>query len=569
MTIKIKNIFAYEVLDSRGYPTVAVLAKVTASEMLSKTKEAIAKAMVPSGASTGQKEALELRDNDKTRYNGKGVKQAVNYINTVLGPQLIKNDIDAANQEEVDQNLIAIDGTENKSRYGANAILAISLAVAKAVANVRGIPFYRYVNDLLGSKVTAGSSSIKLAMPVPLVNVINGGEHADNSIDFQEFMFVPIGAKSMHEAVRIASECFHALQTILDEKGYNINKGDEGGFAPNLKSSEEALSLMTQAIIKANYHPGINDGDVAFALDCAASELYDKKERVYTFKKALKWGLMDHKSAIKTSEQMIAYLVDLVNRYPIISIEDPLDETDWTGFQALMVQLGDKVQIVGDDLFCTNPKITTVGVEEKLANSVLVKLNQIGTLTETLQTIKIARDAGWTYIISHRSGETEDTTIADLAVGTNAGQIKTGSMSRSERIAKYNRLLEIEMELGRSSSYYSGIGVFTNLDHSLLRSREFNNQLNLEYKFESKLALVKKSDKTHKVATKKKKISSKQKMVLEPVQEVVEEVLEIDTVDQLPIEPKKKSVRKSSLATKKTQTHKKTKNKRGRPRKNK
>ncbi|MDQ0514032.1 enolase [Mycoplasmoides fastidiosum] len=543
MTIRIKKIFAYEVLDSRGYPTVAVLAKVTASEMLSRTKEASGKVMVPSGASTGQKEALELRDGDKTRYNGKGVKKAIMYINNVLGPNLIRNGVDPLNQEELDRTLVSLDGTENKSQYGANAILGVSLAIAKAVANVQRLPFYRYVNKLLAARTTTSANNNKLTMPVPMVNVINGGEHADNTIDFQEFMFMPIGAHSMHEAVRMASECFHALQSILHSKGYNTNKGDEGGFAPNLRSSEEALSLMVQAVLKAKYKPGVAEGQIAFALDCAASELYDKKERVYTFKKALSAGLMSKKEAVKTSQEMIDYLVSLVNRYPIISIEDPLDETDWDGFEALVAALGNRVQIVGDDLFCTNPKITAEGVTKNLANAVLVKVNQIGTLSETLETIRIAKNAGWTYIISHRSGETEDTTIADIAVGTNAGQIKTGSMSRSERIAKYNRLLEIEMELGRSNCFYPGLSTFSNLDQSLLEEKNYNQALALEASREFSTALITKPTRTRRASTKPKRSAKKARTLSAPLVEAVE-VVELPTVSRHVLSTSKRTTKK-------------------------
>lgn len=390
MALKIKNIFAYEVLDSRGFPTVAAIAQVSGG--LLKKRSAFAKAIVPSGASTGEREALELRDQDPDRYHGKGVKTAVKNINDEIAPALISSKINPDEQEEVDKFLVALDGTKNKSKFGANALLAVSLAVAKAVAKYYNHPFYRYVAELY-----RGSESFfetKFHLPLPMVNVINGGEHADNTIDFQEFMFMPVGARSMHEAVRMASECFHTLQKILHEKGYNTNKGDEGGFAPNLKSAEEALTLMTQAVISAGFHPGVDQGNVAFALDCAASELYDSQKKVYVFKKALAAGLMTEKQATKTTDQMIAYLKSLVDKFPIVSIEDGLDQSDLEGFSKLVQVLGQRVQIVGDDLFCTNPEITAQGVQRQLANSVLVKLNQIGTLSETLKTIKIADKAG-------------------------------------------------------------------------------------------------------------------------------------------------------------------------------
>lgn len=329
MAIKIKNIFAYEVLDSRGYPTVACLATLESKKFLN-VKTASAKAMVPSGASTGQKEALELRDGNSALYNGKGVRSAVNFVNDVLAPYLIGNNIDPTNQEALDLAMIALDGTENKSQYGANAILAVSLAVAKACSRMLGVPFYAYVRQLQKDFKTA-STHTKYVCPVPMVNVINGGEHADNTIDFQEFMFMPVGARSIHEAVRVSSECFHALQAILKAKGYNTNKGDEGGFAPNLRSAEEALTLMVQAVLNAKYVPGITKGHVAFALDCASSELYDEENRVYRFKKAITAGLVSKVKGTKTTDEMIDYFEDLITRFPIVSIEDPLSETDWEG----------------------------------------------------------------------------------------------------------------------------------------------------------------------------------------------------------------------------------------------
>lgn len=469
MFLKINNVFAYEVLDSRGNPTIACIAKIS-SGLVGKVFFS-AKAMVPSGASTGEKEALELRDNDKTRYLGKGVKKAVHYINYVIAPSLIENGINPAKQSELDQFLIDLDGTEDKSRYGANAILAVSLSIAKAVAKAKKMPFYQYIASLIGN-----AHPSKFILPLPMVNVINGGAHADNTIDFQEFMFMPVGASSIHESIRISSECFHHLAALLKEKGLNTAKGDEGGFAPNLASAEEALTYMMMAIERAGYKPGVLGSQVALALDCAASELYDKVKKVYKFKKMIAAGLISESKGTKTTSQMIDYYSELIEKFPIISIEDPLDESDWDGFFELNQRLGGKIQIVGDDLYCTNPKITQEGVEKLLTNSVLIKINQIGTLSETLKTIQIAKNAGWTCILSHRSGETEDTSIADIAVGTSAGQIKTGSMSRSERIAKYNRLLEIEIELTAANSIFYGLYSLFALDfnnHELFKTKNY------------------------------------------------------------------------------------------------
>ncbi|GCE63330.1 phosphopyruvate hydratase [Candidatus Mycoplasma haematohominis] len=467
MAFKIENIFAYEILDSRGNPTVACIAKVSTG-LLSKSFFS-AKAMVPSGASTGEKEAIELRDGDSGRFDGKGVKRAVHYVNYVIATSLIENNIDPSKQQELDSFLIDLDGTENKGRYGANAILAVSLAVAKAVAKAKGMPFYQYIASLMGNAYPS-----RFILPLPMVNVINGGAHADNTIDFQEFMFMPVGAASMHEAVRISAECFHALQKSLKEKGLNTNKGDEGGFAPNLGSVEEVLDIMISSIERAGYRPGLINGQVAIALDVAASEFYDEETKLYKFRKAIKARPELEDSLVKTTAQMIDYYEELIEKYPIVSIEDPLDENDWDGFVLLMERLGRKLQIVGDDLFCTNPKITQEGVDRRVANAVLVKMNQIGTISETLKTIQIAKNAGWACILSHRSGETEDTSIADIAVGTSAGQIKTGSTSRSERIAKYNRLLEIEIELTTSNSVFYGLNSLFSLDFNeaeLFKSR--------------------------------------------------------------------------------------------------
>ncbi|MGL4647615.1 MAG: phosphopyruvate hydratase [Mycoplasmoidaceae bacterium] len=442
----ITRISAYEVLDSRGYPTVAC--DVTLKKGIT------AKAMVPSGASTGEREAVELRDGEKNRYNGKGVLKAVSNINDIIAPSLIGKD--ARRQKIIDETMIALDGTENKAKLGANAILAVSLAVAKAAAIASKKPLYRYIaEDLMGQLKT------EYIMPVPMLNVINGGAHADNTIDFQEFMFMPVGATSIKEACQIASECFHALQKILEEKKFDTNKGDEGGFAPRLKDANHALTFMLEAIKKAGYTAGTKKG-VAIALDPAVSELYDNKSRTYVFEKAIKAKILDKKKGTLTSNEMVKYWENLVKKFPIISIEDALAEKDWEGFVELNKRIGKTVQIVGDDLYCTNPAIIKVGIEKKATNSVLIKLNQIGTLTETIEAIKMAQDNGWSAVVSHRSGETEDTTIADLAVALGTGQIKTGSMSRSERIAKYNRLIEIENELG-SMAVYKGDATFTNL----------------------------------------------------------------------------------------------------------
>lgn len=429
---KIASVYAYEVLDSRGFPTVAC--KVVLRNGI------VGKAMVPSGASTGEREALELRDGDKKRYGGKGTLKAVNNVNNIIALALI--DKDPTKQKEIDDIMLKLDGTKSKTKLGANAILSVSLAVAHAAANSLKKPLYQYIRK----NILEDNSEI-YEMPVPMLNVINGGAHADNTLDFQEFMFVPVSAKSIHQACQMASECFHALQKILKDRGDSTGKGDEGGFAPNLKTAEEALELMSAAVKAAGYHVGVNK-DVAFALDVAASELYDPNTKKYVFKKALDAKVWDNQKAVKTTDQMVNYLKELVTKYPIISIEDGLSENDWEGFKKLKKEIGNKVQIVGDDVFCTNPRILEQGIEQNIANAILIKLNQIGSLSETIETIKIAKKAGWNNVISHRSGETEDTTIADLAVALNAGQIKTGSMSRSERICKYNRLMEIENELG-------------------------------------------------------------------------------------------------------------------------
>ena len=407
-----------EVLDSRGNPTVE--AEVILDSGV------VGRAIVPSGASTGETEALELRDNDKRRFLGKGVLKAVENINTKIADILVGED--ATNQVKIDRMMIELDGTENKSSLGANAILAVSLAVAKASAEELGLPLYRYL----------GGTNAKV-LPVPLMNVINGGAHADNKLDFQEFMIVPVYGGSFKEALRAGVEIFHTLKKVLKEKGLSTNVGDEGGFAPELNSTKEALDILMLAIKKAGYEPG---EDILLALDAASSEFYDKERGVYKFEG----------EEIKSDDMIILY-EELVSAYPIISIEDGLAENDYEGWKKLTDVLGKKVQLVGDDLFTTNPKLIQKGIEENIANSVLIKLNQIGSLTETLDAIELAKSNAYTNIISHRSGESEDTFIADLAVGTNAGQIKTGSASRTDRIAKYNQLIRIEEELGKDAIF--------------------------------------------------------------------------------------------------------------------
>ncbi len=429
MTI-ITDIRAREILDSRGNPTVEVDVELESG--------AVGRASVPSGASTGEHEAVELRDNDKKRYLGKGVLKAVSNVNEIISDALL--DMDAFNQVEIDNILIQLDGTKNKGNLGANAILGVSLACAKAVANALDMPFYRYVG---------GTNCYEL--PVPMMNILNGGSHADSNVDLQEYMVMPVGASSFREGLRMGVETFHALKSVLKGKGYATSVGDEGGFAPNLSSNEEPLELIMAAIEKAGFKPG---KDLLIALDPAASEFYDKKKKKYIFKKSDK--------SEKTSEEMVKYYEGLVKKYPIISIEDGLAEDDWNGFKLMMDRMGSKVQIVGDDLFVTNTERLSRGIKEKAANSILIKLNQIGTLTETIQAVEMAKKAGYTAVVSHRSGETEDTTIADLVVALGTGQLKTGSGSRSDRTAKYNQLLRIEEELG-SMAKYKGKEVFYNL----------------------------------------------------------------------------------------------------------
>ena len=421
---KIVKIIAREIMDSRGNPTIE--ADVTLES------GAKGRAAAPSGASTGSREALELRDGDKSRYLGKGVLKAVAAANGPIAAALIGQD--ALDQANVDKIMIDLDGTENKDKFGANAILAVSLAVAKAAAISKGVELYVHIAELNG---TPGVYSL----PVPMMNIINGGEHADNNVDIQEFMVQPVGAKSFKEALRMGAEIFHALKKVLSDKGLNTAVGDEGGFAPNLGSNAEALAVIKQAVAAAGYELGF-DKDITLAMDCAASEFYE--DGVYNLKGEGKKF---------TSNEFSDFLGELCKDYPIASIEDGLDESDWDGFKYQTDLLGDKVQIVGDDLFVTNTKIFKEGIEKGVANSILIKFNQIGTLTETLAAIKMAKDAGYTAVISHRSGETEDATIADLAVGTAAGQIKTGSLCRSDRVAKYNQLLRIEEELGEKAIY--------------------------------------------------------------------------------------------------------------------
>ncbi len=424
----IEMIQARQILDSRGNPTVEV-------DVLLECGVA-GRAMVPSGASTGEHEAIELRDGDKDVYLGKGVLKAVEHVMETIEPELV--DIDATDQILVDRILCEMDGTPNKAKLGANAILGVSLAVAHAAAAAVELPFYQYLGGVAAR-----------TLPVPMMNVLNGGSHADNNVDIQEFMIMPVGAGSFAEALHMGAVTFHTLKKVLGEKGLSTGVGDEGGFAPNLKSNREALDMLMTAIEKAGYRPG---EDICLALDAAASEFCEEGKYVLGAEGGEPWD----------AGRMVEFYKDLVDSYPIVSLEDGLDENDWEGWRLLAASLADRIQIVGDDLFVTNPERLRRGIDERCANSILIKLNQIGTLTETLETIEIAKRAGFTNVISHRSGETEDTTIASLAVATNAGQIKTGSLCRSERIAKYNELLRIEEELG-DLAVYPGRGCFYNL----------------------------------------------------------------------------------------------------------
>lgn len=426
----ITNVHAREVLDSRGNPTIEVEVE-TASGFLGR-------AIVPSGASTGEREALELRDGDKSRYLGKGVLQAVENVNNILIDVVLGMDV--TNQAAIDAALIEADGTKDKSKYGANAILGISLAVAHAAAAYYELPLYRYLGGINAK-----------TLPVPMMNVLNGGSHADSSVDFQEFMIMPVGAKSIREAIRMGAETFHALKKVLKNKGQVTAVGDEGGFAPNLEDNEAPLKCIMEAIEAAGYKPG---DDIMIAMDVAASEFYNTETKMYDLAKSGQGS--------KTTDEMIAWYDELVAKYPIISIEDGLGERDWDGWKKLTEHLGKKIQIVGDDLFVTNPSILQEGIDKEIANSILIKVNQIGTLTETFDAMELAKKHGYTAVVSHRSGETEDTTIADIAVAFNAGQIKTGSMSRTDRIAKYNQLLRIEEELG-DVAVFNGKSAFYNI----------------------------------------------------------------------------------------------------------
>ncbi|MFQ5709281.1 MAG: phosphopyruvate hydratase [bacterium] len=416
----IVEVFGREILDSRGNPTVEVDVLLESG--------AWGRAAVPSGASTGEHEAIELRDNDESRFSGKGVLNAVNNVNETIAPEVVGED--ATEQTYIDGLLIELDGTKNKSKLGANAILGVSLAVAKAAANANDLPLYQYL----------GGVNAK-TLPVPMMNILNGGAHADNNVDLQEFMILPAGAETFGQALRTGAEVFHALKSVLKNKGYNTAVGDEGGFAPDLKSNEEALQVILEAIEQAGYKAG---PDVFIALDPAASEFYDAQKQKY---------LLKSENKELSAEEMVQYYEGLLNKYPIVSLEDGLAEDDWDGWEILTRELGSRVQLVGDDIFVTNTERLKRGIDRGVANSVLIKVNQIGTLTETLDAIEMAKRAGFTSVISHRSGETEDTTIADIAVATNAGQIKTGSVSRTDRICKYNQLLRIEEMLGESAVY--------------------------------------------------------------------------------------------------------------------
>ncbi|MFR6244784.1 MAG: phosphopyruvate hydratase [Romboutsia timonensis] len=425
----IELVYAREVLDSRGNPTVEVEVALESG--------AVGRAIVPSGASTGAFEAVELRDGDKGRYIGKGVEKAVANVNEIIAPEL--EGMDAFDQPAIDALMIELDGTHNKGKLGANAILGVSMAVARAAAEELGLPLFQYIGGVNAKQ-----------LPVPMMNILNGGEHADNSVDVQEFMILPVGAESFREGLRMGAEVFHSLKKVLSERGLACGVGDEGGFAPNLGSNREALELIVEAIEKAGYKPG---DDVRLGLDVAATEMYDKETKLYDLK---------HEGKKLTAEQMVDLYEEWVNNFPIVTIEDGLDEEDWDGWKVLTERLGKKVQLVGDDLFVTNTERLERGIEAGVANSILIKVNQIGTITETLDAIEMAKRAGYTAVISHRSGETEDTTIADLAVAVNAGQIKTGAPSRTDRVAKYNQLLRIEEMVGEQARY-CGMKSFYNL----------------------------------------------------------------------------------------------------------
>ena len=429
--VVIKKVHGREVIDSRGNPTVEV--EVTTES------GAFGRAIVPSGASTGEYEAVELRDGDKDRYLGKGVLKAVEYVNTTIA-EALEGQFSVLDQVKIDEKMIELDGTPNKGKMGANAILGVSMAVARAAANHVNMPLYQYLGGVNGKQ-----------LPVPMMNILNGGEHADNNVDIQEFMIMPVGAKTFREAMQMGAEIFHSLKAVLQGKGLNTAVGDEGGFAPDLKSNEEALATIIEAIEAAGYKPG---EQVRLAMDAASSEFYNAEEGTYH---------LSGEGVVKTSAEMVDWYAEMCDKYPIISIEDGLDENDWEGHKLLTETIGDRVQLVGDDLFVTNTEKLARGIKEDTANSILIKVNQIGTLTETFDAIEMAKRAGYTAVISHRSGESEDTTIADIAVATNAGQIKTGAPSRTDRVAKYNQLLRIEEELGQTA-VYQGLDSFYNIE---------------------------------------------------------------------------------------------------------
>ncbi|SUK16884.1 enolase [Staphylococcus agnetis] len=430
----ITDVYAREVLDSRGNPTVEV-------EVLTESG-AFGRALVPSGASTGEHEAVELRDGDSERYLGKGVEKAVENVNEIIAPEIIEGEFSALEQVSIDKMMIQLDGTANKGKLGANAILGVSIAVARAAADFLGQPLYKYLGGF--------NSTV---LPTPMMNIVNGGSHSDAPIAFQEFMILPVGADSFKEALRWGAEVFHALAKILKSRGLVTAVGDEGGFAPKFEGTEDGVETIIEAIKKAGYEPG---KDIFLGFDCASSEFYENG--VYDYTK-----FEGDKGAKRTAKEQVDYLEELVNKYPIISIEDGMDENDWEGWKLLTERIGDRVQLVGDDLFVTNTEIFAKGIDNNIGNSILIKVNQIGTLTETFEAIEMAQKAGYTAVVSHRSGETEDTTIADIAVATNAGQIKTGSLSRTDRIAKYNQLLRIEDELYETAKY-EGLKSFYNLD---------------------------------------------------------------------------------------------------------
>jgi len=438
----IQKIKAREILDSRGNPTI---------EVELETERAIARTSIPSGASTGIHEAMEIRDHDPKRYQGKGVLTAVEHVNTIIRNELVHQDMSTMSQRDIDKKLLDLDGTPNKSHLGANALLGVSLAFAKAKAFSMNMPLYKYFKTLLGDFASPLDQG-KYVMPVPMMNILNGGKHADSGLDFQEFLIIPVNAPTFAEALRYGSEIFHTLKTILADRNLTTSVGDEGGFAPQLKDNEEAFTLILEAIEKAGYQP---EQDIALAIDAASSSFYNKERKTYHIKRGKSY---EHLS----TQELLDYYVHLQKTYPILSIEDPFDEDDWDGFHALNTKIGKHVQIMGDDLFVTNPKRIAQGIKQKCANATLIKLNQIGTVTETVEAVIMAMKHQWATIVSHRSGETEDPTIADFAVGLGTGQIKTGSLSRTERIAKYNQLLRIEEKEGQNS-IYPGLQAFYNI----------------------------------------------------------------------------------------------------------